>query len=147
MTQDQIDEDRYMTQGIALVRAMMRSTSRQHIRAIDYWSRAKSALEVAARSATSFSSLVSKMGHKLQIDATRKDTGVQVDAVRMVVAPDFEAFRRYLASEALYVIAIAQAESKVRAEEWAREEESMAEDLAALQTITQTIIDTVPVKE
>ena len=106
--------DEHLRQAIDLVRAMMGSASSDKIRRIEWWSRAKSALETAAMSSDNYGSMVSAMGRKLQIDVTTIATAEQVAAVGLAVAADFEGFRRFCAQEALYAVAIAQAESKER---------------------------------
>jgi hypothetical protein len=108
-----MDPEQLLRCAIALVRAMMSSASTEKIRRIEWWSRAKSALETAAQSADSFGSLVSVMGRKLQIDVTTTHTAQEVAALASRVS-DFEAFRHYVEHEALYVVAIAQAESAER---------------------------------
>lgn len=107
-------DDEQLQAAIELVRAMMSSASAKHIRPIEWWSRAKSALETAATCADSFGSLVSTMGRKLQIEVTRVWTGQEIVRLAHVVGSDFETWRRYVVAEALYVVAIAQAESKER---------------------------------
>lgn len=129
-------DDQKLRTAIDLVRALMRSTDSRKIRRIEYWSRAKSALETAAMSADSFSSLVSKMGHKLQIDCTTKTSGEIVGELAVAVGADFEAFRRYCAAESLYIIAICQAESKARAAEWEQKQEDEGRDPTGLDNYT-----------
>lgn len=103
--------------AVDLVRSMMSSASSEQIRRIEWWSRAKSALETAAQSAGSFSSMVSVMGRKLQIDVTTIATGLEIASLALVVESDFESFRRYCEREALYIVAIAQSESAARRDE------------------------------
>lgn len=109
-----MDQDGKLRLAVNLVRTMMSCASSDHIRRIEWWSRAKSALETAARSADSFGSMVSVMARKLQIDVTTKAAGEDVARFAVVASDDFEAFRRFCASESLYVVAIAQAESAER---------------------------------
>lgn len=104
--------------AIDLLRAMLSSTSPERVRRIDWWTRARSALETAASVADSYGSLVSKMGERLQIDALTPNTSAQVADLAPRVEADFEAFRAFLEREALYVVAIARAESKRRRAEW-----------------------------
>lgn len=106
--------DEQLRQAINLVRAMMGSASSEKIRRIEWWSRAKSALETAAMSSDNFGSMVSVMGRKLQIDVTTISTSQEIAEVAGVVASDFESWRRFVATEALYVVAIAQAEAAAR---------------------------------
>lgn len=106
--------DEMLRQAIDLVRAMMGSASSEKIRRIEWWSRAKTALETAARSSDSYGSMVSVMGRKLQIDVTTIATAEYVARVGLAAGDDFEAFRRFVAAEALYIVAIAQAERNQR---------------------------------
>lgn len=137
-------DDEKLRAGIDLVRAMMGSASTDKIRRIEWWSRAKTALETAAASAGSYGSMVSTMGRKLQIDVTATYTGEAVARVGLAVAADFEAFRRYCEREALYVVAICQAESKERKSEWEIEQAAMAESARQLATYTEAVIANIP---
>lgn len=137
-------DDEKLRAGIDLVRAMMGSASTDKIRRIEWWSRAKTALETAAASAGSYGSMVSTMGRKLQIDVTATCTGEAVARVGLAVAADFEAFRRYCEREALYIVAICQAESKERKSEWEIEQAAMAESARQLATYTEAVIANIP---
>ena len=111
-----MDQEQRLRCAIDLVRMMMASASSDHIRRIEWWSRAKTALETAAMRADSFGSMVSVMARKLQIDVTTIATGERVAELAGRVG-DFPAFAKFCASDALYVVAIAQAESKQRRDE------------------------------
>lgn len=112
-----MDLDKQLDLGAQLVRAMMGSASSDKIRRIEWWSRARSALETAASAADSYGSLVSVMGRKLQIDVTSPYTASELLAIRNEVA-DFEGWRRFLAAESLYVVAMAQAAAQERRAEY-----------------------------
>lgn len=108
-----VDQDQQLRCALDLVRAMSGSMSSDQIRRIEWWSRIKSALEAAAQSADSFGSLVSTMATKLQIDVTTIEAGERIaDLARRV--DDVPAFIRYCDCEALYIVALAQAESQER---------------------------------
>jgi len=92
------------------------SMSSEKIRRIEWWIRQKSAVESAAQSADSFGSLVSMMADKLQIDVTTVETGHHLADLAERVT-DVPAFIRYLEREAIYVIAMAQAEASARRDE------------------------------
>lgn len=111
MTPD--DDLRHLRCAIDLVRMMMSSASSEKIRRIEWWSRAKTALATAAASADNFGSMVSVMGRKLQIDVTTNATATELAALSVRIA-DFEAFRRFCERDALYAVAIAQAEAEER---------------------------------
>src|SRR5690606_16622473 len=90
-----LTQEQHLQNAALLVRAMMSSASSKKIRRIEWWERAKSALETAAMSSDSFPSLVSTMARKLQIDCTTIATASDVVLLGEVVAHDFEAFRRF----------------------------------------------------
>ena len=98
-------------------------------------------------SSSSFSSLISEMGRKLQIVATRKVSGAIVADLDALIGPHFEAFRSYCEREALYVIAMCQAASEARKAEWAAVEEAGAHDVAALNEFTQQAVEAIPLKD
>ena len=75
-------------------------------------------------SSSSFSSLISEMGRKLQINATYKESGIIVADLDALIGPHFEAFRSYCEREALYVIAMCQAASEARKAEWEAQSEA-----------------------
>lgn len=108
--------------GAALVLAMMASASTERIRPVDWWTRAKSALETAAASCQDYPSLVSIMGRKLQIDATTKESSAELARIEAAVRLEFERFRRVCERQALYIVALAQdARAVARAERAAKE--------------------------
>lgn len=140
-------DDQKLQAATELVRAMMRSVPPKTIRAIDWWERARNALEIAAMSSSSFSSLISEMGRKLQIVATRKVSGVIVADIDTLIGPHFEAFRSYCEREALYIIAMCQAASEASKAEWAAIEEAGAQDFAALNEFTKQAEKAIPLED
>jgi hypothetical protein len=142
-----MNDEKKLRVAIDIVRAMMRSVDRSKIRPLDWWPRAKSALETAAASSDSYSSLISTMGRKLQIDCTAPWTGELIGALAHEVGADFEPFRAYVEREALYIVAICQAESKLRKADWEAAQEGMAASAAQLTAYTEQVINTIPVKE
>jgi hypothetical protein len=110
--------EQHLNNAVKLVRTMMASASSDRIRRVDWWARAKSALETAAMSSDNFSSMISSMARKLQIDVTSTQTGEEVADLALAVENDFESFRRFCEREAVYVVAIAQAEAKARREKY-----------------------------
>lgn len=105
-----------MGASVRLVLAMMRSASTDKIRPIDWWTRAKSALETAAASASDLSQMVAVMGRKLQIDATSSETSKEICSLAELVGGDFEAVRRLCEEQSLYVVAIAQGQRQEQRE-------------------------------
>lgn len=103
-------EDDYLLLAVDLLLAVMRSASTDKIRPIDWWSRGKSALEVAAAQAETFSHLVSRMGAKLQIEAFRAESSKEISSLgRTLKDGDFIHFRDLCQRDALYIAALAQA--------------------------------------
>lgn len=100
------------TLGARLVLAMMRSVDPDVIKPLDWWGRARTALETAAQSSDHYSGMISAMGKKLQIDVLREESGAEVLLIGHEVAAQFDDFRRHLDTEALFVVAIAQAQRK-----------------------------------
>jgi len=96
--------------GVRLVLAMMRSASTDKIRPIDWWARAKSALETAAASAEDLPRMVSVMGRKLQIEVTNAETSREISLLDVQIGNlgAFESVRRLCEDQSLYVVAIAQ---------------------------------------
>jgi len=107
-----MDHETMLRAGVTLVRAMMRSASSDKIRPLEWWPRAQTALETAARCSSTFSALVSTMGRKLQIDTLRAESAADVAFLAEEVAASFDAWTRFLAEESLYVVALAQVERR-----------------------------------
>ena len=101
-----------MQQAVRLVVAMMGSASTEKIRPVDWWVRARTALETGAASADSFSEMISVMGMKLQIEAANNRTAQVLSDLSSELdsADAFDVFRRLCERQALYVVAMAQAE-------------------------------------
>jgi hypothetical protein len=111
-----VTQDQLLRCAIDLLRAIGGSMSSEKIRRIEWWSRQQSALKAAAESADSFGSLVSVMGEKLQIDVATNSSALQVAELASRV-DDVPAFIRYCEREALFIVAMAQAEAAERREE------------------------------
>lgn len=101
------DVDLLMSRAVELVLAMMRSASTDKIRPLDWWARAKTALETGAAVAGHFAELVSVMGRKLEIEVTTQASADRLAALAPAIG-DFEIFRRFCEEQALYVVAVAQ---------------------------------------
>ena len=97
--------------AVDLVLTMMASASSENISGMDWWPRARSALETAADVADSYPQMISKMGAKLQIDAARNDTakGISLLGDQLKTVQAFERFRALCRRDALYIVAMAQA--------------------------------------
>lgn len=108
-----------MTRAVALVLAMMRSASTDRVDPRKWWERAKTALETGAAVAGSFPELVSVMARKLEIEATTNATADTVASLSVAVGgeDDFEAFRALCERDAVYVVAMAQAQREEERQE------------------------------
>ena len=92
-----------------LVLAMMRSASTDKISPKQWWERARSALETAAVAAESWPHLISEMARKLQIETLSAPSANEVCSMVSEATP-FEEFRSVCERDALYVVALAQAQ-------------------------------------
>lgn len=100
------------TIGARLVLAMLQSASTDVISPMDWWPRARTALETAAQSSDHYSGMISIMGKKLQIEVLRDQSVAEILLIDHEVRGQFDEFRRHLDAEALFVIAMAQAQRK-----------------------------------
>lgn len=91
-----------------LVLWMMASATREDISPVDWWPRAKEALETACARARTWGELVTTMATKLQIEVLRLDSGKVICSARLD-GDDFRAFKRVAKAEAVYVVAEAAA--------------------------------------
>jgi hypothetical protein len=97
--------------GIRLVLTMMASAPHDKIKALDWWPRAKSALETAADAASCWPQMISKMSAKLQIDATTIATANEIRVIGEQVGTGemFERFRSICRRDAVFIVAMSQA--------------------------------------
>lgn len=105
--------------AVDLVLAVMRSASTEHIRPMDWWIRAQSALYSAAAMSQSYGQMVSVMGRKLQIATYNQNSANKISSIgiELKTDDDFEVFRNLCEREALYVVAEAQARRSIEREE------------------------------
>jgi hypothetical protein len=96
--------------AVELVLTVMRSASTDDIRPIDWWPRARAALEVGAAEADSFPHLVSRMGSKLSIEAYREASSRLLKGIGQSIGEGWPRFRELARRDALYIVAMAQAE-------------------------------------
>ena len=107
--------------AVDLVLALMASASTDQIRPVDWWPRARAALETAAAASSGLRRMVSVMGRKLQIDgAMGERSAISVARMAETLAPPdiFARFRSLCQRDALFIVAAAQtrrAEQKGRA--------------------------------
>lgn len=96
--------------AVNLVLAMMASVPQDTIRAVDWWPRAKSALETAADAAGSWQHMVSKMAAKLGVNATRLSTADMLVSIgHQLSGAGFERFQKVARRDAVFIVAMAQA--------------------------------------
>lgn len=100
------------TLGARLVLAMLRSVDTDLISPLDWWGRARTALETAAQSSDHYSGMISAMGKKLQIAVLREESGAELLLIGHDVAGQFDDFRRHLDTESLFVVVVAQNQRK-----------------------------------
>lgn len=110
-------EGEHMARATRLVLAMMGCASTERIDPRKWWERAKSALETGAAVAGSFSQMVSVMARKLEIDVTYPGHAEAIAALAAEVDDDFDAFRRICEDQAVYAVAMAQAERQEQREQ------------------------------
>lgn len=120
----QVDEmttlsDEAMTDlAVRLVLTLMASASTDKIRALDWWSRAKSALVTAAAAAESWGHMVSKMAEKLQIDVLRLASSRSISSIGRALkrSDEWVRFRTLCERDAVYIVAMAQVERDLQRE-------------------------------
>ncbi len=99
-----------MERATRLVLAMMRSASTDRIDPRRWWERAKTALETGAAVASDFSEMISVMARKLERQVANNSTAGILDVLAREIGDDFESFRRLCEEQALYAVAMAQAQ-------------------------------------
>lgn len=95
-----------------LLRAVMRSASTDKIRPVDWWVRARSAMETGAATADSWGHMLSRMGRKLEIDAFKASTSDDFVRLAARLGDRFAAFRELCQRDALFIAAMAQAKNQ-----------------------------------
>ena len=92
------------------VLAVLKSADPEVIGRMNWWDRAKTALETAANSAESWSHMVSRMGGKLQITSPLAATAKEISSIGRHLKDEqiFERFRSLCQRDALYIVAIAR---------------------------------------
>lgn len=113
-----VSDSDLMDLAAELLLAAMRSASTDTIRPMDWWPRAKSALETGAGRAENYPQMVSTMARKLQIDSYNSASSRSISEVRARVEAEWPRFRRMCERDAVYVAALAQAMRDVQRGEW-----------------------------
>jgi len=103
-------DDELTETAVHFVLAMMQSASTDTIRPIQWWERARAALETSAAVAESWPQMVSKFAQKIQVIALRGKTSHKVASLGPLIGDDgWERFRSLCQRDALYIVAMAQA--------------------------------------
>lgn len=128
--------------AVDFVLAMMSSASTDNIRPLDWWTRARSALETSASVAESWPQMVSKFGSKIQVDACRGKTSHALVTLKARLGDGFGTFRALCQRDALYIVAMAQAKRDEQKEVRKGDEKHFGERaLAAEETIRLMTVD------
>lgn len=91
------------------VLSMMASASTQRIRPTDWWERARTALEYAARSAQNPRHMVTLFARKIHAETLTASTTDRLSCLSSLeYPPAFAAFRRMVDRESTYIVAFAQ---------------------------------------
>ena len=103
-------DEELTTAAIDFVLAMMASASTSNIKPLDWWERARTALETSAAVAESWPQMVSKYGAKVQVIALKSKTAHEIARLGQVVSKneDFERLRYLAQRDALFITAMAQ---------------------------------------
>ena len=106
-----MEDDKLTDLAVDLVLAMMQSASTDKIGALDWWPRARTAIETAADVASSWPHLISKMAAKLQIDATQTGSAKAISFLgdELSEGKAFDRFRALCRRDAVFIVAMAQA--------------------------------------
>lgn len=96
--------------AVEFVNAILDSVDTAVIKPMDFWERAKTALETGAAISTTWATCVSKTGRKLQISTLTKSSGETVTRIGIALGDPaaFAAFRRLIARDGIYLIAMAR---------------------------------------
>jgi hypothetical protein len=94
--------------AVDLVLAVMGSASTDKIRPIDWWPRAKTALEASAGAAVDFEDLLSRMANKLCIETYTESSAVALAEIKEEIEA-FRPFASYCRQQAIAIVATAQA--------------------------------------
>lgn len=108
-----LDEETATAIAVQLILTMMSSVPRNTIDPRRWWTRAKSALSTSAERSYSWGQMVSTMAESLQIPVLRKRSAKAISLIGRAVNSDsaaFESFRALAERDAVFLVAMAQAE-------------------------------------
>lgn len=120
--QASVDNDAILVDlAVSWVKAVMRSVDSNVVKPRDWWERAKTSLTTAAAVADNWPQMVSHHMRKLQVSAVSPDTAIAVEVMgAQLTELGSEAWPRFRAlceRDALYIVAMAQAESARKKQE------------------------------
>lgn len=105
--------------AVRLLIAAMRSASTDRISPKNWWTRARSAIETAAKVSSSWSHLISRLAAKLEIEAYQEASSKEICSIGQAVnAAGFEEFRAFCEDRAVYIAAMAQVARAEQREEF-----------------------------
>lgn len=103
--------------AIEAVLAVMASASTDKIKPIDWWTRARTALETSASVAETWTEMAAKLADKLEIEAfTESSSHRLVFLANGIAEAPFSAFRAHCERNAVYVVAMAQVRRSIQRE-------------------------------
>jgi len=102
--------------AVDFILAVMRSASTDKIRPIDWWQRAKTALESSAGGAAHWDDLLTRIARKLQIEVYREASVLSLEGIRDDLE-DFRPFATYCRRHSIAIVAAAQAQSAAARDE------------------------------
>lgn len=102
--------------AVEFINAVLDSVDTSVIKPMDFWERAKTALETGAASSTTWPGCASKTAKKLQISTLTKTSGDTITRIGQTLADPaaFAAWRRLVVRDAIYLVAMARAARDTR---------------------------------
>lgn len=109
-------DDKLTEIAVKLVLGLMRSANTETINPLDWWSRAKTALVVSASVCDRYAPMISRFLEKIQATASTMETAMVILEVERELEElkEWERFRFLCERDALYIVAMAQAEKQLR---------------------------------
>jgi hypothetical protein len=105
-----------------LVLAMMASASTDKIRPMDWWERARTALELSVDAAESPQEMVTRFAKRIQAQTLSASTARRLSCLSSLDDPTvWQAFRRLVARQSTYIVAFAAERRTAEREEYAAE--------------------------
>lgn len=111
-----VTDDELQTMAEQLVDALLSSASVDTIGALHWWDRAKTALETAAASSTTWAQCVARAARKLQIETLTAESSATVAGLARVLDDPavYQRWARQAARDAIYTVALVRAAREQR---------------------------------